>query len=360
VSAREFLRLVAIAFAFVGLWLVFGLFNTSEFYRRAIAMRGELPDVIANLQIQIVSSLNWAWMTPIVVAIAERLRLRGSAALRNLSVLAVLTPLLATFRTVAGASIQSYVEDGYVKPEFLELSLGIRSFRNIFIITIIIIVTNLVIAQTEELARERRTILLQTALANSELEDVRSRLRPAFLFATLDAIAARIRSAPAVADRMLVALSYLLRRSLDFGRTDDISLGDELAFVERYLSIQQMRFDGLVANVDVDEDVLGARVPPLFLQPLVDDVVAYSIAERGGSHIVIRGRAEGARLRLELHDDGMPDEQHGAAFRQLETLLTQRFGVHHDVTVDRSHRSTVATIHIPLIVPEAEVHVCAS
>jgi len=319
-TAAHFRRLVRIALGYVGLWLIVAVFSTSEFLRRVMAAYNEAPPLIDVLQFQIVSALNWAMLTPIVVAIAERLPLRGPHALRNTTFFVAFVPVVATLRAIWGAIVMNLVEDGYIQPAFIRLSIGIRFHHYMFVLIVIITVTNVLVAQAEEVERERRTIVLETAVTTAEIEDMRARLQPQFLFASLDAIAARIRTAPAEADRMIVSLSYLLRQSLDFGQRDDIALSDELAFIERYLTIQRLRFDGaLTTRVEVDDDVLDARVQPFLLQPLVDDAVT-----SGSGAIEIYARANGSRLRLEVQ---------GA--------------------------KTVA-LEVPLVLPEAEVKQCAS
>jgi two-component system LytT family sensor kinase len=316
----HFLRLVRIALGYIGIWLIVALFSTSEFLRRVLATFNSTPPLIDVLEFQIVSSLNWAMVTPIVVAIAERLPLRGPHALRNTAFFVAFVPAFATLRAIWGAIVMNIVEDGYIQPAFIRLSLGIRFHHYMFVLIVIIAVTNVVLAQAEEVERERRTIVLETAVTTAEIEDMRARLQPQFLFATLDAIVARIRSAPAEADRMIVSLSYLLRRSLDFAQRDDIALSDELAFIERYLAIQRLRFEGaLTTRVEVEDDVLDARVQPFLLQPLVDDAVT-----SGSGMVEIHGRATGSRLRLEVQG------------------------------------AKTVTLEVPLVLPEAEVKQCAS
>ncbi|HKO01601.1 MAG TPA: histidine kinase [Thermoanaerobaculia bacterium] len=320
-SRAEFLRLVRIAFGYIGLWLLVAVFSTSEFFRRVMATYGNNPPPLnETLEFQLVVALNWAMTTPLIVAIAERLPLRGPHSFRNTVILTMLVPPFATIRAVWGAVVMNVFEDGYIRPDFIKLSFGIRFHHYMFVFGVIIIVTNVLLAQAEEAAREQRTIVLETALTTAVIEDMRARLQPQFLFATLDAIVARIRTAPADADGMIVSLSYLLRRSLDFAQRDDIALSDELAFIERYLMIQRLRFEGaLTTRVEVEDDVLDARVQPFLLQPLVDDAVM-----SGSGVVEVHGRASGSRLRLEVQG------------------------------------AKTVTLEVPLVLPEAEVKQCVS
>jgi len=106
--------------------------------------------------------------------------------------------------------------------------------------------------------------------------------------------------------RGIVGLSQLLRQVLDRRDAAEVGLGEELALVEHYLAIEQLRFrDRLEVRVDVAPEVLTARVPSLILQPLVENAVRHGIGSRNeAGWIRVAGRRQADRLRLEVRDNG--------------------------------------------------------
>lgn len=147
---------------------------------------------------------------------------------------------------------------------------------------------------------------LETQLAQAHLEMLKMQLRPHFLFNTLNAISALMRRDVEAADRMIALLSDLLRMSLDQDDRHQVSLQDELDFLNRYLAIEQIRFrDRLQVKIDVEPSCMPAQVPRLILQPLVENSIRHGIAMRSAAgRIAVKGRRKGHRLHLEVWDDG--------------------------------------------------------
>ncbi len=154
--------------------------------------------------------------------------------------------------------------------------------------------------------REVQAAALDGALRAGELQMLRAQLQPHFLFNTLQAISTLIHRDPPAADRMLTDLSDLLRTSLTSASAQEVSLADELTFLRRYIDIMCVRFgDRLEVAVDVPDDLLGATVPSLALQPLVENAIRHGMANRVDvGHVVVRARREDGRLVLAVHDDG--------------------------------------------------------
>jgi len=291
IDRRRFVELTWDAFGIVALWLAAGVFSTSEFYRRAVLIGGE-PHWFHVWLFQTASSFVWAFTTPLVIAVAERLPLRRPHILRNGVLVVALIPLLAIVRAVYGSILDEYGENGEVTLAFTLHSAQIRFHRNIFFVALIVALTNVWLAYRDARARERRELELEAQLAREQVQQLRTRLQPQFLFTMLRAIAERVRTDPAAADRMLVGLSSLLRTSLDRRRRPTVTLAEELEFVDRYLGLQNIDL-----HVDVDDELLGAEVPPMFLQPFIDAAI-------GRGAIEIAGRAEADALHVELRAGG--------------------------------------------------------
>jgi len=154
--------------------------------------------------------------------------------------------------------------------------------------------------------RERRAAELEKRLAEARLRALQMQLNPHFLFNTLNAIAALMHKDVEAADRVLVRLSELLRLALESTETQEVPLRQELAFLSRYLEIEQTRFgDRLEVVTDIAPDTLEALVPNLVLQPLVENAIRHGLQPRaGGGRLVLSARREDALLRLRVQDNG--------------------------------------------------------
>jgi hypothetical protein len=214
-TARRLLRLFGIAMALIGIWAVAGLFTASEFQRRTIALGGAAEELGNVLRFQMVSSLNWAAATAVIIFIAERLPLRKPTLARNALILTAMLPGIAIARAVIGGIVLNLGEGDPVSLSMMELSISVRTHRNVAIAAVIIIITNLVLTQREAAARAQRELAAEALLARAEMDDLRAQLQPQFLIPALRTIAGIVETEPAAADEMVVALAAQLRESLD-------------------------------------------------------------------------------------------------------------------------------------------------
>ena len=108
------------------------------------------------------------------------------------------------------------------------------------------------------------------------------------------------------ADRMVARLGDLLRLALETQGTQEVTLKQELEFLEKYLDIERMRFhDRLTINMDVDPQSLDARLPNMILQPLVENAIKHGIAARPGAGTIdINIKRDDGKLRVSIRDDG--------------------------------------------------------
>jgi signal transduction histidine kinase len=152
----------------------------------------------------------------------------------------------------------------------------------------------------ESREQERRLYDSQVAAREAELRALRAQLNPHFLFNSLNSINALVGSDPEAARRMCEGLGDFLRRTLTLGARDAVTLGEELALVDGYLAIEQVRFgDRLRIEREVDPGAGACRVPPLLLQPLVENAIKHGVANRlEGGVIRIEARRDGGSLRI--------------------------------------------------------------
>jgi LytS/YehU family sensor histidine kinase len=173
-----------------------------------------------------------------------------------------------------------------------------------------------------------KSAALEAELTQSKLDTLRSQLRPHFLFNTLNAISVFMTEDADKARQMLLRLSTLLRRSLD-EEAHEVSLRQELAFVDDYLEIQRGRFgDQLRVRIDVDHAALDARLPVFLLQPLLENAMEHGKTDDNHTAIALSARRDGDELRLTLEDDG-PGVPDGAMVHEGIGLRNTRARLHH-------------------------------
>src|SRR5258706_6869662 len=162
-------------------------------------------------------------------------------------------------------------------------------------------------------SRERETARLQSEtaqleaqLAEAKLAALNAQLNPHFLFNTLHAVSSLVERDPRGVRRMIARLSELLRYTLDGAHEPVVAVGQEIAFLERYLEIMQIRFDDrLEIDVQVGDDARDALVPSLILQPLVENAVKHGVAKVAGTgRIEITARRHANRLVVSVGDNG--------------------------------------------------------
>ncbi len=148
---------------------------------------------------------------------------------------------------------------------------------------------------------------VERSLVESRLHALRLHLEPHFLFNALNAISSEVATDPVLARNMIGDLGALLRRSLDCQDSMEITLAQELALLDHYLSIQRVRFgDRMDIRIDVEPEMLSVMVPSMLLQPLVENAIRHGIEGRmSGGEILISGSRSGDCLRLQVVDDGV-------------------------------------------------------
>lgn len=182
--------------------------------------------------------------------------------------------------------------------------------------------------------RERHAAALQASLAEARFAGLRAQVNPHVLFNTLNAVSVlAMKGDQDSVVRVVGLLSDILRSCLDDARGQEGTLADELKLVESYLEIQRIRFaDRLTIDVAADAETLGARVPTLILQPLVENAVTHGISnDPGPGRISIRARRDNGALHLTVADSGpgfgrSPHRGRGVGLASIEARLAQMYG----------------------------------
>ena len=188
----------------------------------------------------------------------------------------------------------------------------------------------------------------QYETAQARLSSLESRLRPHFLFNTLNSIMALIPEDPAAAERVTEKLAALLRYSLDATGQNTVRLEQELKVATDYLEIEKTRFgERLQYTIDVPETLMLFEVPPFCLQTLVENSVKY-----GGSEIRVSARNGNGRLLLRVWDsgDGFPDKPElpaGHGLRNLKERLDALWNSTAVIEFPREDGGTTVQISLP-------------
>jgi hypothetical protein len=148
---------------------------------------------------------------------------------------------------------------------------------------------------------------LHSQLADAQLDTLRAQLDPHFLFNSLNSISVLARRGQVQdVDKMVGRLAGLLRHSLESSRAQLVTLRVELAALQQYLDIEQVRYgDRLVASIDVPERLLDFVVPSFLLQPLVENSIRHGLTDPVRPlTLEVRAREEAATLKITIVDDG--------------------------------------------------------
>ena len=207
--------------------------------------------------------------------------------------------------------------------------------------------------QEEAERLEARAESLEAQLTEARLEALRMQLNPHFLFNTLHAVSTLVDRDPGGVRRMIARLSELLRHVLDEDAPQEVPLSQELDFLEDYLEIQSIRFQGdLDATIDVPSALHDAQVPNLILQPVVENAIRHGASQvRGIGRIEIRARRDDDTLVLTVLDNGpgLPTSpEDGLGLRNVRARLQELYGAEQSLTLTSGDGGdTQATLRMP-------------
>jgi len=304
----------------------------------------------------------WACIAPLVLWLGKRYRFERGTRTISLLVHVPTSLILSTFQLViAEIVVQSF------SPEPLHLFEAFRAIQLTFVVYYHINVLTywaiLGVGYGRQYYRkfrdrEIRAAQLEAQLTQAQLQALKMQLHPHFLFNTFNTISSLMHRNVDAADGVLARLGDLLRYSLHNVGVQEVTLREELDFLQRYLEIEQTRFeDRLRVKISVDPDVLDFMVPNLILQPLVENAVRYAVATRAsGGCIEITAKEVLGQLRLSVVDDGpglpqgydLPANE-GIGLRTSRERLQQLYGDEQRFTLsNRSPMGLAVTIIMPI------------
>jgi signal transduction histidine kinase len=290
-------RGAALAFAF---WTAVGLVF-------ALPLLARSADVAKTIASAFAQWWSWGLLAPAIVSVDRALPFSASQVGKRLATHLVIGPittviygyLLSLMRCVMGLDAWSRLLGNSVLAEASR-----EMFWSMLVYCMIVGAWQAYSYKRRYVTAELRLERLERTASEARLYALRTQLDPHFLFNTLNAVSSQVERDPKLARTMIEQLGDLLRWSLDSHGKQSIRLRDELAFTNRYLALQKIRFgDRLQVVFDVAADAL---VPSLVLQPLVENAIRHGLSSkpRGGVLQVSARRLDG-HLVLRVEDDGV-------------------------------------------------------
>ena len=312
-------------------WTAYGLLYAYQ----EVAMYAEVakPYVLGDvLRTRLVGMWGWIPLTIGLFWLVQYVPIRRGDALRASAILMLASLAVVFLRAMFIYGLDPWVHWYDAPPSFWHDVMPTSIQNNLLLSWIMIGLAHALLYFDRAHAQERLAAELQAQLAQARLDAISAQLNPHFLFNALNSIAELVHHDAARADRMLVGLSALLRRSLDTSRLQWVSLREEIDLLAQYLEIEKVRLgERMLVRWGIAEDCLDEAVPPLLLQPLVENAVVHAIARRirPGSVRIAAVPVAGALL-LEVEDDGaegLPDaEGHGIGLANTRARLQALYG----------------------------------
>ena len=207
-------------------------------------------------------------------------------------------------------------------------------------------------------AAQAQKLGVETQLAEARLAALTARTQPHFLFNSLNSIAALVEDDPRAGEAAILRLARMFRYVLEGSRSTFVTLGDELEFVRSYLEMETLRFgERLSFALEVAGELREAPIPPLLLQPLVENAVHHGMRESGRGRVSVHAARSDDSLVLTVDDDGQGPEgsSHRGAGTSHETMRARLALLYGDAARLTTHSSPLggfrAQVHIPWRAP---------
>jgi len=199
---------------------------------------------------------------------------------------------------------------------------------------------------------EARALQAEKQALDAQLRGLQAQIEPHFLFNTLANVSSLIESRPADARRMLERLIELLRGSLRASRAPASTLGQEFDLLRAYLDILALRMgERLTFSIDASGDLRSAALPPLLVQPLVENAIRHGLEPKlAGGRVEVSARVDGDCVHIEVADDGLgfaATTSSGVGLSNLRERLMALYGSGARLTIEDAAPGTRARISIP-------------
>lgn len=292
-------------------WCAGALFGASQTILVMHALVGHgawfTPFVIA-----FVSWLPWALATPLIVALARRHPIAQGAFLKTASAHLLAFAVISAVAAAWAAMLRVVFNPWHHTPPPVFVTTWSASLTDqalTFVIVYVLILTiTYVVDSREKMQRQMtETARLNEELSQAQLAALRGQMDPHFMFNTLNSIVGLVRDQrnDAAVD-MIVGLSEFMRRASEDSHRAQVTLTEEVEYLQRYVDIQKVRFgDRLRVSLDIPAELGNAQVPNLLLQPLVENAIKHGVSKRvAGGDIRVAGARHDDTLSLTVYNDG--------------------------------------------------------
>ena len=350
------------------IWSVVGLFIAAQRYLRGPSLQPRLALPWGeSLAASLVTAYLWAFLTPTVMRVARRLRPHAASAFWRIPLLVLVGAAAALVHLTATNVFWHTVGPPDSSTDFSAMFLATLAFGGAARLATffgIVGVTWGIDDYRTYREKELQASELERELVQTQLEALKLRLHPPFLFNTLSTILPLIRTEPRAAARTVVQLGDILRLALHNDATGLVPLKTELEYIRLYLQIEQTRLqDRLDVHFEISPDVFDAAVPNLILLPLVESAIANGVSVRPGrASIEIRAWPEEGMLRLEVHESATDAEVPAAVpiddsfVRKTKMRLELLYPDRHRVSIsDRLEKGHEVSLRLPLETATAAV-----
>src|SRR5215469_1212527 len=346
-----------------GVWTLMALLRATQ-VSLGYEMMGHVPSWWRLAIWQLLVFYVWIAFTPMILWLGRRVKFERSHWLRSLSLHLLLGSLVSLFYLGIYSSLTRLLE---IYPDWpVSLFEQFLHFTGMFFhLDLFTYGAILGIGLAADYYRKYRENELQAAelraqLSQAQLEALRLQLQPHFLFNTLNSIVGLIRNDENKdAIRMTSGLSKLLRHVLEHAGRQEVTRGEEIEFLSRYLEIQQMRFsDRLTVEMTIDPDTLEASVPSLILQPIVENALRHGIASREApGRVILCASRHNGLLEINVYNDGptLPkgwrlEDCSGIGLANTRARIAQLYGRAGQLEVHNRDQSGVqATLTVPFL-----------
>ena len=346
-------------------WTGIAFFIATQRYLRGPSLQPRLALPWGqSLAASLVTAYIWALLTPAAMHLARRLRPRRGSALRlGFPFAAAGVAAALVHLTVTNLFWQAFDPIG-PGPGFLPTFVATLSFGGAARLATFFGIAGVTWGIDDfhtYREKELQASELERELVGTQLEALKLRLHPPFLFNTLATILPLIRTEPRAAARTVVQLGDILRLALHNDATGLVPLKTELEYIRLYLQIEQTRLqERLEVVFAIEPEALDAAVPNLILLPLCESAIANGVAVRPGrARVAIRARLEGETVRLEVHEAAADPSEAPTSVEiddsfvrktkmRLELLFPGRHGIAISDMLDKGHEVSVTLPYSPV------------
>ena len=303
----------------------------------------------------------WIIHTALLTATGYSLTLLMASLFRRLIAMKPIWTLVLSLTVVVLSSIVFSIIETWSVATFLkpDLQLTPRTYLSAILLDFTLLaawaalyygINYFLLLEGEIKQRER----LESQASTAQLAMLRYQLNPHFLFNTLNSISTLVLLKQTErANAMLARLSSFLRYTLANEPTAKVTLAQEVETLKLYLEIEKMRFeDRLRPHFKIDSETIGARLPSLLLQPLIENAIKYAVTpSENGADIWITANRQGQGVRIEVADNGSGEggdlaasPSTGVGLANIRDRLTQAYGPAHGFTTRENDKGGFSVI----------------